>query len=62
MNKLLKNIFTIEKKPRKGLISLEWVVLGYIAFTFVLFIVLRTDIIQSWRVATSNPIESIRTE
>lgn len=44
MNKLLKNIFAIEKKPRKGLISLEWVVLGYIAFTFVLFIVLRTDI------------------
>lgn len=44
MMKFLKNIFAIEKNPRKGLIPMEWVVLGYIAFTFILFIVLRTDI------------------
>ena len=44
MNNFLKNIFTIEKKPRKGLIPMEWVALGYIVFTSVLFIVLRTDL------------------
>lgn len=36
---ILKDIFKIDKNPRKGLMALEWVVLGYIALTvlFILF-------------------------
>ena len=44
MNKYIKDIFKIDKKPRKGLIPMEWVVLGYVAFTLILFVFLRTDI------------------
>ena len=36
MKKLLKYLFSLEKKPKKGLTGYEWVVLAYMAFTFVL--------------------------
>lgn len=39
MMKILKDIFKIDKHPRKGLLALEWAVLGYLVFTllFILF-------------------------
>ena len=36
MNKWLKFLFARDKKPRKGLLALEWVVLAYMAFTLLL--------------------------
>ena len=38
MKKLL-DYFRIEKQPRRGLLAMEWVVLGYLVFTllFILF-------------------------
>ncbi len=36
MKKLLKYLFSLEKKTKKGLTGYEWVVLAYMAFTFVL--------------------------
>ena len=35
----LKKLFTIEKKPQKGLFAVEWVIMGYLVFTtlFMLF-------------------------
>ena len=35
----LKSLFAIEKKPHKGLLTVEWVILGYLVMTllFVLF-------------------------
>lgn len=33
------NLFTIEKKPRKGLLWVEWAVLAYLAFTLVVMLV-----------------------
>lgn len=40
---IFKNIFKIDKKPRKGLIPLEWAILSYIFFTFVVFLFIRTE-------------------
>ena len=31
----LKNIFTLDKRPRKGLLALEWVILGYAVITLL---------------------------
>lgn len=38
MKKLL-DYFRIEKQPRRGLLAMEWVVMGYLVFTllFILF-------------------------
>ena len=33
--KLLKDLFTIEKKPRRGLVAFEWVVVAYAAVTML---------------------------
>lgn len=45
MIKILKDIFTIDKHPRKGLMAFEWVVLGYLAITtlFILFAYTKLD-------------------
>jgi hypothetical protein len=32
MFKFIKELFAIEKTPRRGLFALEWVVLGYMIF------------------------------
>ena len=40
----LKKYFEIEKNPRKGLIPIEWVILAYIALTFILFLLFRTKL------------------
>ena len=42
MIKFLKDLFKIDKSPRKGLLPLEWVVLAYIAFTIVVLLVTAT--------------------
>ena len=34
--KLLKDLFKIEKKPRKGLLAVEWVIMGYLLLTTLL--------------------------
>ena len=36
MKKLFKYLFSLEKKPKKGLTGYEWAMLAYMAFTFIL--------------------------
>ena len=36
--KIFKDIFKIEKKPRKGLFAVEWVVMGYLVLTLLLIL------------------------
>ena len=42
MVKFIKDLFRIEKSPRKGLLPLEWVVLAYILFTTVILLFTAT--------------------
>lgn len=42
MIKFIKDLFKIEKSPRKGLLPLEWVVIGYIIFTTVVLLFTAT--------------------
>jgi membrane-associated phospholipid phosphatase len=42
--KLFKRLFSIEKKPRKGLILVEWVMLIYVLFTLLLLLLTFTKI------------------
>lgn len=42
MVKFIKDLFKIEKTPRKGLLPLEWVVVAYILFTTILLLVTAT--------------------
>lgn len=41
---LLRNIFKLEKKPKKGLLAVEWVMFGYMAFTLALMLFTYTKI------------------
>lgn len=41
------NIFTIEKKPHKGLLAFEWVMIAYMAFTFVWMIFGSTRMVNA---------------
>ena len=34
--KIIKDLFKIEKKPRKGLLAVEWVIMGYLLLTTLL--------------------------
>ncbi len=36
MIKFIKQLFEIDKRPRKGLLALEWVMLGYLALTLLI--------------------------
>ena len=38
----IKNIFQLEKKPLKGLMPLEWVVMGYLLFTLIVILFFYT--------------------
>ena len=38
----IKELFKIEKKPKRGLLALEWVVLGYLALTLLLMLFMFT--------------------
>lgn len=40
----IKQLFAIEKKPKRGLLSLEWLVLAYMAFTLVIVLFTFTKI------------------
>ena len=41
---VIKKIFEIEKKPRKGLLAFEWAVLAYLAFTLLLMLITYTKL------------------
>ena len=38
----IKNLFQLEKKPLKGLMPLEWVVMGYLLFTLIVILFFYT--------------------
>ena len=38
---LIKFLFEIEKKPRKGLLAVEWVIMGYLLLTLLLMFFTR---------------------
>ena len=40
----IKEIFKIEKKPRKGLLAVEWVIIGYMMLTLLLMLVTYTKL------------------
>ena len=42
--RLIKFLFEIEKKPRKGLLAVEWVVMGYLLLTLLLMLFMTTKI------------------
>ncbi len=44
--KILKDIFKIEKKPKKGLLAVEWVVLAYMLFTTIVILFTYTKAIN----------------
>ena len=37
-------IFEIERKPRKGLLAIEWIILGYMVLTLLLALFMSTKI------------------
>ena len=41
---VIKKIFEIERKPRKGLLAVEWVILGYLLFTLILMLFTYTKL------------------
>ena len=41
---VIKKIFEIEKKPRKGLLAVEWVIMAYLAFTLLLMLITYTKL------------------
>lgn len=46
VKKLAKDLFALEKKPLRGLMAFEWVVLGYLAFTSLMVLFLSTKLQQ----------------
>ena len=36
----IKDYFKLEKKPRKGLLVVEWIAIGYLVFTLVMMTLL----------------------
>ena len=44
MYRFIKDLFAIEKSPRRGLFALEWVVLGYMAFTLLIVLFAYTKV------------------
>ena len=41
---MLKSFFQIEKKPIRGLLAVEWVVMGYLAITLLLMLFTYTKL------------------
>ncbi len=41
---VIKKLFEIEKKPRKGLLAVEWVIMAYLAFTLLLMLITYTKL------------------
>ncbi len=46
MIKFLINLFSIEKKPRRGLFAFEWVMMAYLVFTLLLIILTYTKAVN----------------
>ncbi len=42
----IKDIFKIEKKPRKGLLAIEWLIFGYMVLTLLLALFMQTKILD----------------
>ena len=42
----IKKYFTIDKKPRKGLLTFEWVVMAYLAFTLLIALFAYTKLVN----------------
>ena len=40
----IKKFFEIERKPRKGLLAVEWVIMGYMVFTLLLMLITYTKL------------------
>ena len=41
---VIKKIFELERKPRKGLLAIEWVILAYMLFTLLLMLITYTKL------------------
>ena len=41
---LIKFLFGIEKTPRKGLLAIEWLIMGYLLLTLMLMLFMTTKI------------------
>ncbi len=48
----IKELFSIEKKPRKGLIAMEWAVIIYILFTSIVAVVMYDELPNVSRIAS----------
>ncbi len=46
MKKFIKNLFKIEKKPKKGLMALEWVMVAYLVLTLLYTFFLQTKLVN----------------
>ena len=44
--KIIKDLFKIEKKPRKGLFAVEWVIMGYLLLTTLLVLFTYTKAVN----------------
>ena len=44
--KSLRYLFEIEKKPKKGLLTVEWVILGYLALTLLIMFFTYTKVVN----------------
>ena len=45
-NTVIKDYFKIEKNPKKGLLPLEWVMLGYMAVTVITMLFTYTKLVN----------------
>ena len=45
-NSVIKDYFKIEKNPKKGLLALEWVMLGYMAITVIAMLFTYTKLVN----------------
>ena len=43
---MIKDYFKIDKNPKKGLLPLEWVVLGYMAITVITMLFTYTKLVN----------------
>ena len=51
MHKFIRSLFRIEKKPLKGIMALEWVVMAYLILTLMMVLFMYTTV--------ANPNEMI---
>ena len=44
----LKELFTKEKNPRRGLLAVEWIAMGYLLFTLLMMALLWDKLVRPW--------------